>query len=333
MRNGLFKKLIPVMFALLFFCVLDFQVNAVPSSEDEALTFQIEHFNYRVRRNADQSDMPPGFTLTDWEYNGVAVKAGKTENSDMICVMGVDLESNSEYRFIYDPEHDLFVPYFGDEIKGGYFYTIPIYEGAKTPYGFVESFFVFQTVPMFTYMREDAELTQEEIAVGSLSEDNYLVLLMMNEKGEEVYYTYDLIDRTFQRSLLQLKDAEKVAELNEVIDGLNEEIGKLNAMHSERMNKRLTFIGILLAIVFILVGVLVNLMLKISRMKKGEEFEDEDEIDDEDVEDYEEHDDNEEDEEEEEQEEVPVKSSPKKTSIPQYDDFEDIEIIDLDLED
>ena len=55
---------------------------------------------------------------------------------------------------------------FRKQIKNGYIYTIPMYEGAEVPYGFIESYFVIQTVPMFTYMREDAELTQEEIASG-----------------------------------------------------------------------------------------------------------------------------------------------------------------------
>ena len=212
-----------------------------------------------------------------------------------------------------------------------------MYEDAEVPYGFVESYFVIQTVPMFTYMREDAELTQEEIAVGSLSEDNYLVFLMMDETGREVHYTYDLVDRTFQRALLQKKDAEKVTELNETIDKLSEEIGKLNATHAERMNGRLTVIGVLIAAVVIMAGIIVNLIIKVSKLKKGvvpmEEAEDE--LDEEDEFD---------DEEEEEIEEKPrrgwlKKSEPKnieepiENSVDNIDDDDDLEILDLDLDD
>lgn len=289
-------------------------------TSDNPLAFEIAIFEYEVVTEAVQEEMPVGFTLGDWEYNGVKVKAGFTENSDMVCVLGEDLESGNQYRFIYDPENDLFVPYFGGEVKNGYIYTIPIYEGAKAPYGFVDSYFVIQTVPMFTYMREDAELTQEEIAVGSLSEDNYLVFLMMDENGREVYYTYDLIDRTFQRSLLQLKDAEKVTELNETIDKLSKEIGILNANHAERMNGRLTIIGILIAAVVIMAGVIVNLLLKISKLKKGEAFVSED-VDDED-----EYEDEEESYEDEEEEEESVEA-------PETDADDDLEILDLDLDD
>ena len=155
-----------------------------------------------------------------------------------------------------------------------------MYDDAKAPYGFVDSYFVIQTVPMFTYMREDAELTQEEIAVGSLSEDNYLVFLMMDENGKEVHYTYDLVDRTFQRSLLQLKDAEKVTELNETIDKLSEDIGTLNANNAERMNKRLTVIGVLIAVIVLLIGIIVNQMLIISKLKRGEFVSSDDDDDD-----------------------------------------------------
>ena len=269
--------------------------------------------------------MPTGFTLGDWEYNGVAVKAGFTENSDMVCVLGEDWETGYKYRFIYDPDHEMFVPYFGTEIKNGYVYTIPMYEDAEVPYGFVDAYFVIQTVPMFVYMREDAELTQEEIAVGSLSEDNYLVFLMMDENGKEVHYTYDLIDRTFQRSLLQEKDAEKVTELNETIDKLSEEIGILNANHAERMNKRLTIIGVLIAAIVIMAGIMINLWMKISRLQKNEapasEVEEKDEVDeDEDLED--DFEDSGEEDEEEIDDEEPVNGS---------DD--DLEILDLDLED
>lgn len=271
MMKNLTKKLLLFVLTALCFCNFGMTANATQSEgSDNPLAFEIAIFEYEIVEEAEAEDMPAGFTLGDWEYNGVAVKAGFTENSDMVCVMGKDLENGNQYRFIYDPNHEMFVPYFGAEVKNGYIYTVPMYEGAEVPYGFVESYFVIQTVPMFTYMREDAELTQEEIAVGSLSEDNYLVFLMMDENGKEVHYTYDLIDRTFQRSLLQLKDAEKVTELNETIDKLSEEIGILNANHAERMNKRLTIIGVLIAAVIIMAGIIVNLLLKVSKLKNGE---------------------------------------------------------------
>ena len=293
MMKNLFKKVLVWMCAVLVFCGLAVNSFAAPeeAAEDTAvveeaereateLTFEIAIFTYEMLTDAEESDMPTGFTLGDWEYSGVAVKAGFTENSDMICVLGKDWETGYEYRFIYDPNHDMFVPYFGAEIKNGYIYTIPMYDDAKAPYGFVDSYFVIQTVPMFTYMREDAELTQEEIAVGSLSEDNYLVFLMMDENGKEVHYTYDLVDRTFQRSLLQLKDAEKVTELNETIDKLSEDIGTLNANNAERMNKRLTVIGVLIAVIVLLIGIIVNQMLIISKLKRGEFVSSDDDDDD-----------------------------------------------------
>lgn len=291
MMKKIVKQLLLMMSMLVLFCVPTVTVNATQvedtteevEAEDDteaeteerektSLTFEIAIFTYEMLPDATQEDMPTGFTLGEWEYNGVAVKAGFTENSDMICVMGEDWETGYTYRFIYDPNHEMFVPYFGADIKNGYIYTIPMYEDAEIPYGFVDSYFVIQTVPMFAYMREDAELTQEEIAVGSLSEDNYLVFLMMDEKGKEVHYTYDLIDRTFQRSLLQKKDAEKVTELNEVIDELHTDIGELNAMNAERMNKRLTIIGILVAAVLIMAGVIINLLIKLSRVMNGEDL-------------------------------------------------------------
>ena len=341
MTKKLVKQLFMVAVVFLLCCVPTMAVQATQveeatedaeDAERTPLTFDIAIFTYEMLEEATQADMPKGFTLGEWVYNGVKVKAGFTENSDMICVMGKDWETGYTYRFIYDPNHDLFVPYFGADIKNGYIYTIPMYEDAEVPYGFMEAYFVIQTVPMFTYMREDAELTQEEIAVGSLSEDNYLVFLMMDENGKEVHYTYDLIDRTFQRALLQKKDAEKVTELNEVIDELHTDIGELNAINAARMNKRLTLIGILVAMLVIMAGIIVNLILKISKLKQegifeeeedGEEDDEADEIDEED-----------EDEEEavEEKKETVVKavSQPKRIELPEDDD---LEILDLDLDD
>ena len=277
MMKKVIKTVVMTVMAAALFAVPAEIVNATQQTTEEKspLAFEIANFSYEIEDDATQDDMPKGITLGDWEYNGVAVKAGFTENSDMICVVGEDVESSSKYRFIYDPNHEMFVPYFGADIKNGYVYTIPMYEDAEVPYGFVESYFVIQTVPMFTYMRSDAELTQEEIAVGSLSEDNYLVFLMMDENGNEVHYTYDLIDRTFQRALLQKKDAEKVTELNEVIDELHTEIGKLNENHSKRMNARLMLIGILLAVVVVLAGIVINL---VSKLADRDDEEEEDEI-------------------------------------------------------
>lgn len=374
MMKKILKHVMMLTLAVTLLCVPTMNSFAVQMEEtsNNPLAFEIAIFEFEVVEEATQEDMPLGFTIGDWEYNGVAVKAGFTENSDMVCVMGKNLENGNQYRFIYDPNHDMFVPYFGTEVKNGYVYTIPMYEGAKVPYGFVESYFVIQTVPMFTYMREDAELTQEEIAVGSLSEDNYLVFLMMDEMGREAHYTYDLVDRTFQRALLQLKDAEKVTELNETIDKLSEDIGTLNANNAERMNKRLTIIGVLVAAIIVMAGVIVNLLMKLNKLKKGgavivEEPDDEEEDDDfgpsrsgllgffkkkesseEDEEDDSEDYDSEEEAEDEEEEGIQSKPArtwfkrvePKVVEEEDEEDIEDVnededdlEILDLDLED
>lgn len=328
MMKNLMKKMMLFAMMAIVFCTCGMTANATQMESTNPLGFDIAIYSYEIVDDAEQEDMPVGFTLDDWEYNGVAVKAGFTENSDMVCVLGKELETGNQYRFIYDPAHEMFVPYFGTEIKNGYVYTIPMYEGAEVPYGFMEAYFLIQTVPMFTYMREDAELTQEEIAVGSLSEDNYLVFLMMNEEGEEVHYTYDLVDRTFQRSLLQKKDAEKVTELNETIDKLSEEIGILNANHAERMNQRLTIIGVLIGAVVVMLGIIANLIIKVVKLKNGDDDEDDEDYDDED--DFEEEDEEfDEDEEEDEAVEEPV-AAPK---VPEQDSDDDLEIIDLDLND
>lgn len=375
MMKKILKHVMMLALAVTLLCVpkMNSFATQMEDTSSNPLAFEIAIFEFEVVEEATQEDMPLGFTLADWEYNGVAVKAGFTENSDMVCVMGKNLENGNQYRFIYDPSHDMFVPYFGTEVKNGYVYTIPMYEDAKVPYGFVESYFVIQTVPMFTYMREDAELTQEEIAVGSLSEDNYLVFLMMDEMGREVHYTYDLVDRTFQRALLQLKDAEKVTELNETIDKLSEDIGTLNANNAERMNKRLTIIGVLVAALIVMAGVIVNLLMKINKLKKGGaviEEEPDDEDDDEDfesskggllgflkkkevAEEDDEDDDSEDydsDEEAEDEEEEEIQSKPARMWFKRvepkvieeeddedieddHEDDDDLEILDLDLED
>ena len=326
MMKNLMKKMMLFAMTAIIFCTCGMTANATQMESTNPLGFDIAIYSYEIVDDAEQEDMPVGFTLGDWEYNGIAVKAGFTENSDMVCVLGKELETGNQYRFIYDPAHEMFVPYFGTEVKNGYVYTIPMYEGAEVPYGFMEAYFLIQTVPMFTYMREDAELTQEEIAVGSLSEDNYLVFLMMNEKGEEVHYTYDLVDRTFQRSLLQKKDAEKVTELNETIDKLSEDIGTLNAINAERMNQRLTIIGVLIGVIIIMAGIMVNLIVKVMKLKNGT-LEDDD---------YEEEDELEEKEDEiEEVVEEPV-AAPKAVAVPkapENDSDDDLEIIDLDLND
>jgi len=342
------------MFAVLFFCTFGMAANAAQTedtneteeqaSESEAeereateLTFEIGNFTYEMLADATEEDMPTGFTLGDWEYHGVSVKAGTTENSDMVCVMGEDWVTGYQYRFIYDPNHDMFTPYFGAEIKDGYIYTIPLYEGAEVPYGFEEAYYVVQTVPMFVFQREDAELTQEEIALGILSDDNYLVFLMMDETGKEVHYTYDLIDRTYQRALLQKKDAERVTEVNELNEKLHEDIGKLNATNTERMNKRLTVIGILIAVVFIMTGVIINLLLKISSLKKemnpGKMRQEDNDFENDNFEDESFNDENPEeggDFREEYEEERPVKKAPEKPVLQEDDD---LEILDLDLDD
>lgn len=262
-----------LMTAVVCVCVLvyGFSAQAAETADNEehgALWFEIGTYSYEIIPEATEADMPPGFTLGDWEYGGQSVKAGFTENSDMVCVMAEDQETGYSYRFIYDPAHEMFTPYFGTEVKDGYIYTIPLYEGMEVPYGFHRAYFVIQTVPMFVFQRDDMELTAEEIALGILTEDAYLVFPMMNEEGEEICYTYDLVDRTFQRSMLQERDAEKVTEVNETADKLHQDISTLNGETTRRMNQRLTIIGILVAVVLIMTGVIISLFLKVSRLQK-----------------------------------------------------------------
>lgn len=338
MKYNFIKKIVPFLMAAMVFCTFGTAVNATeaeektqteeetPAEDREAtdLTFEIGNFTYEMLEDATQEDMPNGFTLEDWEYHGVPVKAGKTENSEMVCVMGSDWETGYEYRFIYDPVHDMFTPYFGADIKNGYVYTIPLYEGAEVPYGFEEAYYVIQTVPMFVFQREDAELTQEEIALGVLSDDNYLVFLMMDENGKEVHYTYDLVDRTYQRALLQKKDAERVTEVDQLNDDLHAEIGKLNADHAARMNKRLALIGVLIAAIVVMAGVIVNLILKINRLKKEMVYERDPEEDEEPEEAVEE---------EPEDGDDPEDDREAWDETPEQEPEDDLEILDLDEDD
>ncbi len=275
------KKLLALFITLTMFCSLGMMTFAAEDTEASPETaedtesgeieltdtmFQITHFTYEIIE-AEAADMPKGFNLGTYDYKGTEVSAGQAENSHMLCMMARDVETGYEYRFIYDPLADMFCPYFGYDIKDGYIYTVPVYEGAEIPFGFEQADYVIQTVPVTIFQREDAELTLEEIALGIVSDDAYFVFLMMDQNGEEVYYTYDLIDRTFQRAMLQIRDAETIAGWNDVVDDLHEDIAELNRDFSARMNNRLTLIVIMLAITLISVGVVVNLLLKIKMLK------------------------------------------------------------------
>ncbi|MGN0335238.1 MAG: hypothetical protein ACI4DV_06215 [Lachnospiraceae bacterium] len=256
--------------------------TAFAAEEEVELTdtmFRIGSFTYDII-DADQSNMPNGFTIGTYDFHGTEVDAGHTENSDMLCMMAMDIKTGYEYRFIYNPDIDEFCPYFGYDIKDGYIYTIPVYEDAEIPFGFEQADYVIQTVPVTVYQREDAELTLEEIALGIISDNAYFVFLMMDENGEEVYYTYDLTDRTFQRALLQIRDAETIEDYNQLVKDLHVEIGDLNAQFTKRMNQRLTVMGVMLAVTFICIGIAVNQHLKIRQLKAvlaGEAEEDGDE--------------------------------------------------------
>ena len=127
---------------------------------------------------------------------------------------------------------------------------------------------------------------------------------------------------------LIFNNKEKYGKLNEVIDELHADIGELNAINAARMNKRLTVIGILVAVVIILAGVIVNLFLKISKLKEEGIFEEEDEENE--ADEVEDEDEVEETVEEKEETVVKEVSQPKRMEFPEEDD---LEILDLDLDD
>lgn len=322
------KKFWTLLGILLMFCA--FGVTSFAAEEKVTLSdtmFQIGTYTYEII-DAEQSDMPEGFTLGTYGYHGQTVDAGHTENSSMLCMMAADVETGYEYRFIYDVEADLFCPYFGADIKNGYVYTIPVEEDDEVPFGFQRVDYVIQTVPVTVYQREDSDLTLEEIALGIVSEDAYLVFLMMNEEGEEVYYTYDLTDRTFQRAMLQVRDAEKIKEYDDMVTAVHEEYSVMQKNFTKQMSDRLILMGIMIGITVICIGIIINQSLKIRYLKAelrgdfAEETEEEEDL------------------EETETEEVSSERAPEEKQKKSFSETvsksatidDDIEIIDLDEE-
>lgn len=203
------------------------------------VTVAINGTEYSIASSFDESSLPEGFELQNYQYKGNEVMAGKGLEKDLLLLYLKDNSGNGGF-FIYNENADSWSQFVQVKTTTKAIVITPLDEDTVVPEGFSE-----RTVNI-----DGTQVTGW--AIKSEKEPDYCLFYAMNWNGEKSFYRYDISEQTIQRYF----DSEVSGPQ---YNKLEKSYKKLNG------NYRLQF--------FVLIGfgvlVLVLLVIIILLVKKG----------------------------------------------------------------
>lgn len=156
--------------------------------------------NWKVAETFDAADLPAGFSVTEFTYDGQAVQAGTDAQGNVLLYM-TNEDGEGDF-FLYDMNTNVLVPYVTVRMAEKTIIVLSpeeIPEGTALPENFVGCSIDIgnHTVQGWIWNDRTAETPE------------YCVVYGQNEDGERYFYRYDQKEMTLQR-YFQDPDAEKL---------------------------------------------------------------------------------------------------------------------------
>lgn len=173
--------------------------------------------NWKAAETFDAAELPDGFTVTEFTYDGQTVQAGTDAQGNILLYM--TNENGEGDFFLYDTNTNILVPYVTVRMAEKTIIVLSpeeIPEGTVLPDNFVECTIDIGSHTVHGWIWNDrTEETPE-----------YCVVYGQNENGERYFYRYDQKEMTLQRYFRD-PDAEKLRSdyeeiANTYIDLLND---------------------------------------------------------------------------------------------------------------
>ena len=235
-------------------------LNVIVGDVLEDVVVNINGGEYKFVNFEDKIKVPENFTKTTVKYKEFDVLAFESPNKKITIVCMNDKFNNMGF-FIYDKEKQTFTEYKEFSSKLNRYIILPFPEGAKYPDSFVLT---------------EIRIMGENTSVYSINEPEYAdkyVFYGMNIDGEEGYYIYDDLEKTFMRFVIPSNNtnADKV-EPEDVVVAETEIVKEKDNVSflPEFFNREVLFyivcgIGGLLLILFIC---LIAFGVKIGKLNK-----------------------------------------------------------------
>lgn len=223
-----------------------------------------------INSGFEESSMPEAFSKDTMEYDNQEISIATSNNGDLILFYLTDANDENGEFYIYDEETDTFTEYIEIEGRGGRHIILPQKEEIEVPENFLETTFSVGGTEVSGWQLDGFE-----------NGDFYLVYAM-DGQGNKGIYSFDSVDRTFQRFsseyLKALKGGEESEELLELqasigtlqddLNKSNENLSNLRGEYDTDMQNRLyIIIGLSVASVIFII-LLVNLLLKNKFLKE-----------------------------------------------------------------
>lgn len=158
------------------------------STEAAAPGVAADSGNWQVAETFNEEELPDGFTVTEYEYNGTQVQAAVNEQGTILLYM-TDEEGNGDF-FIYDAVNGLLAPYVTVRMAEKTIIVLPpseIPEGIGLPEGFVACTIDIGSHTVDGWIWKGSETPE------------YCVVYGRNADGEKNFYRYDQKEMTLQR--------------------------------------------------------------------------------------------------------------------------------------
>lgn len=238
---------------------------------------------YRVVEQIPQEIIPKGFSLATVNYHGTDYQGLTFENGtiSVFYLAKADLSDPTGIFAIYDETRDLFYPLA--RLTHGNHYVIPLLAPVDTEIPDTYTNTNFATVDgtsVSAYQLLDEEDAQTK---------EFYLFYGVNQDGEESWYTYDLREGTYQRTLHAFRIGEGGAD-SEQVEYLQSNYNKLKEQYREEKASAKTTLYVMIFIIAVLVILLINLFVFFRKQNSGvadgfeEDYEDdyeEDDLDDE----------------------------------------------------
>lgn len=150
----------------------------------------VEDGNWQVSETFDVSELPNGFTVTEFTYDGQAVQAGTDAQGNILLYM--TNENGDGDFFLYDPNTNVLAPYVTVRMAEKTIIVLPpeeIPEGTVLPDNFAECTIDIGSHTVHGWIWNDRTDEAPE----------YCVVYGQNENGERYFYRYDQKEMTLQR--------------------------------------------------------------------------------------------------------------------------------------
>jgi len=172
----------------------------------------VEDGNWQVEETMDEENLPEGFTVTDYEYNGSQIQAAVNAEGVVLFYMK-DEDGNGDY-FVYDSDTGLLAPYVTVRMAEKTIIVLPpeaIPEGESLPENFMTCTIDIgsHTVDGWIWIGEDG------------TSPEYCIVYGQNAEGERNYYRYDQKEMTLQRFFEDPDAAELRTKIENVIEEYN----------------------------------------------------------------------------------------------------------------